>query len=60
MHLDLERRQAIIDLMAIPEKFDPLRTNHLTLPRRPERYRQVPQLTAVFVQAKLLEFLHLS
>lgn len=60
MHLDLERRQAIIDLMVIPDAFDPLRRHHITLPGKPERYSQVPQLTAAFVQAKLLEFLHLS
>lgn len=56
MHLDFERRQALIDLMAIPEAFDDLRAHHITLPGKPDRYGQVPQLTAVFVQARLLEF----
>ena len=56
MNVDLQRRQALIELLAIPDSFDALRTHRLTLPGKPDRYERVPQLTAVFIQAKLLEF----
>jgi len=52
---ELERRQAIIDLLSIPNSPDLHRGNRLKLEGRADRYHLVPNLAAAFVQSKLLE-----
>lgn len=52
--LDLERRMAIAALLAQPDPPELRRAYRLRLPGKPERFELVPQLSAVFVQAKLL------
>jgi hypothetical protein len=52
--LDIERRLAIAALLAQPDPPELRRAHRLTLAGKPERFALVPQLSAVFVQAKLL------
>lgn len=52
--LDMERRLAIAALLAQPDPPELRRAHRLTLAGKPERFALVPQLSAVFVQAKLL------
>lgn len=52
--LDLERRLAIAALLAQPDPPEMRRAHRLRLAGKPERFELVPQLSAVFVQAKLL------
>jgi hypothetical protein len=51
---DLERRLAIAALLAQPDPPELRRAHHLRLAGKPDRFDLVPQLSAVFVQAKLL------
>jgi hypothetical protein len=55
MQPDIERRQAIIDLLAKPDSPDIHRGHRLTIEGRSDRYSLVRELAAVFVQTKLLE-----
>lgn len=58
MHLDIERRLAIADLLARPDPPDLARRTHrLRFEGKPDRFEMVPRLAAAFVQQKLL-FLH--
>jgi hypothetical protein len=52
---DLSRRQALYELLAIPDPPDIHRGHVLRFQGKPERHRLLPQLAAAFVQAKLLE-----
>ena len=52
--LDMERRLAIAALLAQPDPPEMRRAHRLMLAGKPERFALVPQLSAVFVQAKLL------
>jgi hypothetical protein len=52
--IDLERRLALAALLAQPDPPELRRGNRLRLPGKPERFQLVPQLSAVFVQSKLL------
>jgi hypothetical protein len=52
--LDLERRLAIAALLAQPDPPELRRAHRLKLAGKPERFELVPQLSAVFVQTKLL------
>ena len=54
MTLDMERRLAIAALLAQPDPPELRRAHRLRLAGKPERFALVPQLSAVFVQAKLL------
>ena len=54
MTLDMERRLAIAALLAQPDPPELRRAHRLRLAGKPERFELVPQLSAVFVQAKLL------
>ncbi len=57
MRLELERRQALIELMETTDEFDKLRVNRITVEGAPDRFSTlVPHLTSVFVQGRLLEF----
>ena len=55
MHHDMERRQAVYELLALPDAPELRRGHRQVLEGSPERYRLVPQLAATFIQAKLLE-----
>ena len=55
MQENLERRQAIIDLLSMPDSPDLHRGHRLTLEGRADRYHLVPYLVSAFVQARLLE-----
>jgi hypothetical protein len=52
---DLSRRQALYELLAIPDPPDIHRGHVLRFQGKPGRHRLLPQLAAAFVQAKLLE-----
>lgn len=52
--LDMERRLAIAALLAQPDPPELSRAHRLRLAGKPERFALVPQLSAVFVQARLL------
>jgi hypothetical protein len=54
VQLDIERRLAIAELLAQPDPPDIRRGHRQRFEGKPERYDLVPQLSAVFVQAKLL------
>ena len=54
MTLDMERRLAIAALLAQPDPPELRRAHRLRLAGKPERFALVPQLSAVFVQTKLL------
>jgi hypothetical protein len=59
MKLELERRQALIELMEISDEFDKLRKNRMTLPGAPDRFTTlIPHVTSAFVQGRLLEIEH--
>ena len=55
MYDDLERRQAVCELLALPDAPDLRRGHRWILEGRPDRFRLVSQLAATFIQAKLLE-----
>lgn len=55
MQPDTERRQAICELLSLPDAPDLRRGHRRTLEGTPVRFQLVPQLTAAFIQAKLLE-----
>jgi hypothetical protein len=55
MVVDLERRQAIVDLLSRPDATDRQRRFRQTLAGSPQRYQWVPYLASVFIQSKLLE-----
>jgi hypothetical protein len=59
MRSDLERRQALIDLLSMPDSPDLHRGHRLTFEGREDRHHLAPGLAAVFVQTKLLELLEL-
>jgi hypothetical protein len=52
---DIERRQAIVELLSMPDSPDLHRSHRLTVEGRPDRHQLVPQLAAAFVQARLLD-----
>jgi len=55
MESDIERRQAIYELMAQPDPPDLRRGFVKRLEGKPDRHELVPHLAAMFVQSKLLE-----
>jgi len=55
MDAEVERRQAIVELLSIPDAPSLRRGHRLTLPGKPDRHQLVPFLAAAFVQQKLLE-----
>ena len=54
MQLDMERRLAIAELLARPDPPELRRGHRQRLAGKPDRYSQVPLLSAAFVQSKLL------
>jgi hypothetical protein len=55
MYPEMARRQALAELLALPDSPDLRRGFRITVEGRPDRYDQLPYLASVFVQAKLLE-----
>ena len=55
MDPDIARRLAIVDLLSRPDGPELHRGHRLILEGKADRYRLVPQLASVFIQAKLLE-----
>jgi hypothetical protein len=55
MYHDIERRQAVYELLALPDAPELRRGHRRLLEGRPDRFRLVSELTATFIQAKLLE-----
>jgi len=55
MQTDIERRQALCELLSLPDSPDLHRGHRRMLEGRPDRHQLVPQLTSAFIQAKLLE-----
>ena len=54
LQLDLERRLAITELLAQSDPPELRRGHRLRLHGKPDRYRLLPLLSAVFVQKRLL------
>ncbi len=52
---DSEKRQALVELMAIPDTPDLRRRHHLTLAGRSDRHLILPRLIGTFVQYHLVE-----
>jgi hypothetical protein len=52
---DIARRQAIADLLSLPDAPDLHRGYRQTLEGLPDRYNWVPRLAAAYIQAKLLD-----
>ena len=55
MRPDIERRQAICELLALPDAPELRRGHRSILEGRPDRFRLVSELAATFIQTKLLE-----
>lgn len=55
---DAERRQAICDLLLLPDPpdIDGLRGNRITAEGRENRFQQLGYLCSSFIQAKLMEW----
>lgn len=51
----LEKRQALIDLLALPDSPDLRRGHHVTIEGRSDRHRIVPHLAAMFIQQHMVE-----
>jgi len=53
--IDIERRLAIVELLAQPDPPDLRRRgHHLLLDGKPNRYEMIPVLSSLFVQQRLL------
>jgi hypothetical protein len=55
MQPDIERRQAIAELLSLPDGPGLHRSHRLTVEGKPDRHQMLPYLAAAFVQARLLE-----
>ncbi|MGE0593577.1 MAG: hypothetical protein AB7G23_06170 [Vicinamibacterales bacterium] len=55
MLADIERRQALVELLAQPDAPDMKRGHRLRLAGRPDRHQLLPMLAAAYVQSRLLE-----
>lgn len=51
---EIQRRLAIAGLLAQPDPPEMQRRHHKRLEGKPDRYAQVPRLSAAFVQSQLL------
>jgi len=59
MRFELERRQALMELMEIRDEFDNLRRNRMIFEGDPDRFvTLIPHVTSAFVQGRLLELEH--
>ncbi len=52
---ELDKRQALIDLLAMPDSPDLRRGHHVTIEGRSDRHRIVPHLAAMFIQQHMVE-----
>jgi hypothetical protein len=55
MEPNSERRQAIVELLSIPDPPDLHRSHRVTVDGSPDRHQLLPSLAAAFVQSRLLE-----
>ena len=53
--LELERRIALTELMAVPDPPELKRGHHQRFEGRPDRYELLPTLAMVFVQTRVME-----
>lgn len=53
--VNIEKRQALIDLLSLPDAPDLRRGHHRTVEGRSDRYRMLPHLAASFVQWHMME-----
>jgi hypothetical protein len=51
---EIERRQALIELMTLPDEASLRRGHRLVFEGRPDRYRLCPMLAAAYAQTTLL------
>jgi hypothetical protein len=59
MRFELERRQALMELMETTDEFDKLRRHRVTFEGDPDRFATlIPLVTSAFVQGRLLELEH--
>jgi hypothetical protein len=59
MKLELERRQALMELMETTDEFDKLRRHRVIFPGDPDRFTTlIPHVMSAFVQGRLLEIEH--
>jgi hypothetical protein len=56
MTMDLERRIALTELMAVPDPPELKRGNRQRFEGRPDRYQMLPMLAMLFAQTRLIEF----
>ncbi len=52
---ELKRREALVQLLALPDSPDIRRGHHLTVEGRPNRHDLIPELAAVFIQRHMVE-----
>jgi hypothetical protein len=52
---EIEKRQALIALLSLPDSPDLRRGHRLTFEGRADRYRMLPHLTATFIQYHMVE-----
>ena len=55
LDVDLAKRQALIDLLSLPDTPDIRRGHRLTMEGHPDRFDLLPRLAASFVQQHMLE-----
>ena len=59
MKFELERRQALMELMEMTDEFDSLRRHRMTFEGDPDRFTTlIPHVMSAFVQGRLLEIEH--
>jgi hypothetical protein len=59
MRFELERRQALMELMETRDEFDNLRRHRMTFEGDPDRFTTlIPHVMSAFVQGRLLELEH--
>jgi len=51
----LRRRQALVELLALPDTPDLRRGHHLTVEGRPNRYAVIAELASAFIQRHKVE-----
>jgi hypothetical protein len=55
MDYQLRRRQALVELLALPDTPDLRRAHHLTVEGRPNRHEVIAELAAAFIQRHKVE-----
>ena len=52
---DVQRREALCELLTLRDSFDELRRHRTVLDGSPDRHQQIPRLVAAYIQTKLTE-----